>query len=106
MATCGQRERVAVSWSGKAKTMMQMIALTLLLYHQPILGWDTEQMGMISLYFAAFLTFWSVWEYLRVALPTLWSQSGVSQGKGVTCCGKTHRFCHKKGRKSACTWDK
>jgi len=34
--------------------MMQMIALTLLLYHQPILGWDTEQMGMISLYFAAF----------------------------------------------------
>jgi CDP-diacylglycerol--glycerol-3-phosphate 3-phosphatidyltransferase/cardiolipin synthase len=78
MATCGQREQVAVSWLGKAKTMMQMIALTLLLYHQPILGWDIEQIGMICLYLAAFLTLWSMWVYLRAALPTLLSQSGKS----------------------------
>jgi CDP-diacylglycerol--glycerol-3-phosphate 3-phosphatidyltransferase len=74
MATCGQREQVAVSWLGKAKTMMQMIALTLLLYHQPILGWDIAQIGMFSLYFAAFLTLWSMMVYLRAALPTLLSR--------------------------------
>lgn len=71
MAACGQRERVAVSWLGKLKTTVQMIALTLLLYHNSLLGIDMAQLGIICLYLAAFLTLWSMVLYVRAALPEL-----------------------------------
>lgn len=71
MAACGRRDQVAVSWLGKLKTTVQMIALTFLLYHKPLFGIAVEWLGAIGLYLAALLTVWSMVLYLRAALPTL-----------------------------------
>lgn len=71
MATIGQQVKVAVSIIGKIKTMVQMIALLMMLYHDPIFGIPLYQIGFIFLYFAAILTVWSMLVYLRSAIPFL-----------------------------------
>lgn len=71
MAEIGERTRVAVSQLGKYKTTAQMIALILLLYHSPLFGLPTEQLGMTLLYIAVVLTLWSMFAYLRAALPSM-----------------------------------
>lgn len=66
----GQHELVKVGWSGKAKTTMQMVALSLLLVAsstQSLLG----QIGLVLLNFATLLTVQSGLGYLRVAWPLL-----------------------------------
>lgn len=67
MATRGLRDKVAVVWLGKVKTTAQMVALTLLLYHKPLFGLNTELLGIWCLYVAVILTVWSMVEYLRAA---------------------------------------
>ena len=61
----------AVSYLGKIKTTLQMIALTLLL-SQPV-GNDSSalQTGYILLYLAAVMTLWSMWQYLQAAWSSL-----------------------------------
>jgi CDP-diacylglycerol--glycerol-3-phosphate 3-phosphatidyltransferase len=71
MAELGQRAAVAVSAVGKIKTTMQMIALFMLLYEQPLFGLPIYEMGYIALFLAAVLTLWSMFIYLRAALPLL-----------------------------------
>lgn len=71
MAEIGERTRVAVSQMGKYKTTAQMTALIMLLYKDPLLGLPIEQLGMVFLYVAVVLTLWSMFAYLRAALPTL-----------------------------------
>ncbi len=71
MAEIGQRAQVAVSNLGKIKTTAQMVALLMLLYHEPLLGLPIYQLGYISLYIAALLTLWSMFIYLRAAWPIL-----------------------------------
>ena len=71
MAELGARRKVAVSFFGKFKTVMQMIALVLLIYREPVLGLPVYQTGMISLYIAALLTLWSMLQYLYLAWPDL-----------------------------------
>lgn len=71
MASLGKRAQVAVSQLGKAKTMVQMGALLLLLYQKPLFGLPIYELGYILLYFAAFLTLWSMIDYIRAALPAL-----------------------------------
>ncbi|MGI9304400.1 MAG: CDP-diacylglycerol--glycerol-3-phosphate 3-phosphatidyltransferase [Gammaproteobacteria bacterium] len=71
MAEIGQRSSVAVSAIGKIKTALQMFAIWLLLYHQPIAGLPTRTLGMMLIYLAAGLTLWSMVMYLRVALRNI-----------------------------------
>ncbi len=71
MASVGERARVAVSIIGKVKTTVQMIALLLLLYREPLAGLSTADVGLLLLYLAAGLTLWSGLIYLRAAWPHL-----------------------------------
>ena len=71
MAELGERAHVAVSFLGKYKTAAQIVALILLLYHEPLFGLDTPLIGFILLYAAAGLTLWSMLVYLRAAWTVL-----------------------------------
>jgi CDP-diacylglycerol--glycerol-3-phosphate 3-phosphatidyltransferase/cardiolipin synthase len=71
MAEIGARARVAVSMAGKLKTTVQMIAIVLLILHEPILGLPINELGIVLLYIAALLTLWSMYQYLRAAWPSL-----------------------------------
>ena len=71
MAKLGESRSVAVSMLGKIKTTFQMIAITLLLYHERLLGIDCQAIGAMLLYFAALLTLWSMGYYLMLASPQL-----------------------------------
>ncbi|MBZ9537654.1 MULTISPECIES: CDP-diacylglycerol--glycerol-3-phosphate 3-phosphatidyltransferase [Modicisalibacter] len=69
MAEMGKRASVAVSWIGKIKTTLQMVALLLLLATPP--GTGIADIGTVTLYLAALLTLWSMLQYLRAAWPEL-----------------------------------
>ena len=71
MAKVGQAKSVAVAFIGKLKTVSQMIAIPLLLYHEElILGLpDAQWLGTVLINVAAVLTVASMLYYLRKALP-------------------------------------
>lgn len=70
MAKIGKSKSVAVSFLGKIKTTAQMVAIPLLLYHDPIDGvFDTTVVGTWLIYLAAVLTLWSMFYYLKAAIP-------------------------------------
>ncbi|MCH4564744.1 MULTISPECIES: CDP-diacylglycerol--glycerol-3-phosphate 3-phosphatidyltransferase [Halomonas] len=69
MAEMGKRGQVAVSWIGKVKTSLQMIALLVLLAFPPTT--PLAALGVATLYVAAVLTLWSMILYLRAAWPHL-----------------------------------
>jgi CDP-diacylglycerol--glycerol-3-phosphate 3-phosphatidyltransferase/cardiolipin synthase len=71
MAQVGERARVRVRSIGKVKTTVQMAAIVLMLYREPILGLPVYEVGVIGLYAAAVLTLWSMFAYLRAAWPSL-----------------------------------
>ncbi len=71
MAEIGQRAKVKVSQLGKWKTTAQMLAITLLLYHEDIAGVPIALSGYVLLYIAAALTLWSMVNYLRAALTAM-----------------------------------
>jgi cardiolipin synthase len=71
MAKLGESKSVAVSMLGKIKTSFQMLAITLLLYHDHLLGVDCQVAGSLLLYLAALLTLWSMGYYLMLASPKL-----------------------------------
>jgi CDP-diacylglycerol--glycerol-3-phosphate 3-phosphatidyltransferase len=68
MAELGERTSVAVSYIGKVKTALQMIAITGLLAFHPATdeGWLLA-LCYIVLYAAAVLTLWSMTIYLKAA---------------------------------------
>ena len=68
MAEVGNRNKVSVPWMGKIKTTAQMISLIGLLWRQSPL---MEQLALIALYVAAFLTVWSMVQYLNAAKGSL-----------------------------------
>jgi CDP-diacylglycerol--glycerol-3-phosphate 3-phosphatidyltransferase/cardiolipin synthase len=72
MANIGQAKSVAVSLAGKIKTVSQMIAIPLLLYHDPVGPFDSHRIGTWLIYIAAVLTLLSMVYYLRAALPQGW----------------------------------
>ena len=87
MAEIGQRARVSVATVGKFKTVVQMVALILLLYSitpkggrvvhaEPWLGTLAFHVGDWMLAAAALLTLWSGYEYLRAAWPSLRAEEG------------------------------
>lgn len=70
MARYSEKRSVAVSFLGKIKTVAQMVAIILLLG----LGPKDDLFvlfGFGLLYFSAFLTLWSMYEYLKIAWPDL-----------------------------------
>ena len=71
MAELGKRAHVAVSFLGKYKTALQILALIMLLYHKPLLGLPTQTIGFTLLYAAAGLTLWSMFVYLETAWTVL-----------------------------------
>jgi CDP-diacylglycerol--glycerol-3-phosphate 3-phosphatidyltransferase/cardiolipin synthase len=74
MAKAGKSGSVAVSFIGKLKTTFQMIAITLLLYWEPLAGIPTELLGQLLIDLAAVLTLISMFYYLRMAAKTLRNQ--------------------------------
>jgi CDP-diacylglycerol--glycerol-3-phosphate 3-phosphatidyltransferase/cardiolipin synthase len=71
MSKLGESRSIAVSMLGKVKTSFQMLAITLLLYHESLLGVDCQVVGSLLLYLAALLTLWSMGYYLVLASPKL-----------------------------------
>lgn len=79
MAECGKRTQVAVSYIGKVKTVIQMIAIAILLGVDPAFLADEQGMvwalsfwlGFLLLYVAMALTLWSGAIYLKAAWPNL-----------------------------------
>jgi CDP-diacylglycerol--glycerol-3-phosphate 3-phosphatidyltransferase/cardiolipin synthase len=71
MAELGVRAQVAVSVVGKFKTAAQMVAVTLLLYRDDLLGVPVYTVGYVLLYVAVILTLWSMTVYIRAAWPSL-----------------------------------
>jgi CDP-diacylglycerol--glycerol-3-phosphate 3-phosphatidyltransferase len=70
MAKVGQAKSVAVAFIGKLKTVSQMVAIPLLLYHDPLFGTvDCQWLGTILINVAAVLTVASMLYYMRRALP-------------------------------------
>jgi CDP-diacylglycerol--glycerol-3-phosphate 3-phosphatidyltransferase/cardiolipin synthase len=69
MAKVGQAKSVAVAFIGKLKTVSQMVAIPLLLFHDRLLGLDCQWLGTILINVAAVLTVISMLYYLRKALP-------------------------------------
>jgi len=75
MAEVGQRHRVAVSWLGKLKASLQMLAILFLVYREPLGPISTRLVGMVLLVVAAALTLWSMVGYLQAAWPSLLGQA-------------------------------
>jgi len=72
MAQIGAGKSVAVSFLGKIKTVSQMVAIPLLLYHDRIGAFNPQLVGTWLIYLAAVLTLASMAYYLKVALPFAW----------------------------------
>ena len=73
MSEVGKRAKVAVSWIGKSKTFVQMIAILFLLVHQPLFFFSYNEiniMGRTLLFAATILTLWSGIKYLIAGLKT------------------------------------
>jgi CDP-diacylglycerol--glycerol-3-phosphate 3-phosphatidyltransferase len=73
MSEVGKRAKVAVSWIGKSKTFVQMIAILFLLIHQPLFIFSYNEiniMGRVLLFAATILTLWSGIKYLIAGLKT------------------------------------
>jgi len=71
MAELGKRATLKVSVIGKVKTAVQMVAIILLIYGDPV-GWlPVFAMGFALLVIAAGLTLWSMMLYLRAALGVI-----------------------------------
>jgi CDP-diacylglycerol--glycerol-3-phosphate 3-phosphatidyltransferase len=71
MAEIGKRKKVAVSSLGKVKTVMQMVAISFLLFRGNLWSIPIMTIGEILLYLAAILTLMSMLSYLRAAWPAL-----------------------------------
>jgi CDP-diacylglycerol--glycerol-3-phosphate 3-phosphatidyltransferase len=72
MAQIGARGSIAVHSIGKFKTIAQLVAIPMLLFHDPLFGViDVHTIGTWLIYVAAVLTVWSMLYYLRKAWPYL-----------------------------------
>ena len=74
MAEIGKRTSIAVSYIGKLKTALQMLAITILLTFGDAMSWWTI-MGVSLLYVSAVMTIWSMVAYLRIAWPEFFTKN-------------------------------
>jgi len=71
MAQIGASHNVAVNSVGKFKTIVQMVAIPVLLYHDSLFGLPIAAIGTVLIYVAAILTIYSMLLYLRLSWPHL-----------------------------------
>jgi len=71
MAQLGSSTTVKVSFIGKSKTMLQMIALGMMIFSEPFMGLPIFDIGLAIYYIAAILTITSMVIYLRAAWPVI-----------------------------------
>ncbi|MGY6555065.1 MAG: CDP-diacylglycerol--glycerol-3-phosphate 3-phosphatidyltransferase [Wenzhouxiangella sp.] len=71
MAELGEGARVRVAWTGKVKTILQMVAIGFLLFRESLLGLPVLMIGKGLLLAAAVLTIISMITYLRAAWPAV-----------------------------------
>ncbi|MCG8315701.1 MAG: CDP-diacylglycerol--glycerol-3-phosphate 3-phosphatidyltransferase, partial [Pseudomonadales bacterium] len=71
MAELGKRASVAVSYVGKVKTLVQMVAITGLLGNEVNFDSWVVILAYVLLYIATILTLWSMLVYLKAAWPEL-----------------------------------
>ena len=71
MSELGKRRSIAVSYVGKVKTVIQMIAIVVLLVCRSGYPKSLLVLGYILLYIAVILTLWSMYSYLKLAWPEL-----------------------------------
>ena len=71
MAGIGARAFVAVRWSGKVKTVLQMVGIAFMVYKHDIFGMETYNVGYILLLISTGMTLWSMVDYLRAAWPSI-----------------------------------
>jgi phosphatidylglycerophosphate synthase len=71
MAEIGARRKVAVSRLGKAKTIIQMVGLSMMLIRWDVWILPTYELGLWLTWIAAVLTLVSMVDYLRAAWPEL-----------------------------------
>jgi CDP-diacylglycerol--glycerol-3-phosphate 3-phosphatidyltransferase/cardiolipin synthase len=72
MALLGAGKSVAVHMVGKLKTTAQLVAIPFLLLNDRLFGWlDCAQVGTWLIWIASFLTLWSMFYYMKKALPVL-----------------------------------
>ena len=77
MAKLGRAKSVAVNFLGKIKTVAQLVAIPMLLYHDPIGHWfDPQLVGTWLIYLAAALTIVSMAYYLKLAGPHAFGGGG------------------------------
>ncbi len=62
---------IAAGISGKMKTVVQIVAISVLLFDDPIQKWTGIPLGMILLYISAALSIWSCIEYIVKNKETL-----------------------------------
>lgn len=70
MAAQGEGKKVAVSFAGKVKTTLQIIAISLLIYKHDFFILPIYLLGLILLVIAAFLTLLSMVNYIYAAKDT------------------------------------
>lgn len=71
MAQLGAHGLVKVAGLGKIKTIVQMVAISCLLFSEPLLGLPIFRIGEWLLAAAAALTLWSGADYVRAAWPAM-----------------------------------
>lgn len=72
MASIGHRNKVAVNWLGKLKTIAQMVAIPFLLFNGKLFGIiNTQLWGEVLIWLAVALTVWSMIYYFRLAMSDL-----------------------------------
>ena len=72
MAKIGKSSSVAVNSMGKIKTISQMVAIPMLLFHDRLFGIiDLHLIGTLLIYVAAVLTVYSMLIYVKLAWPHL-----------------------------------
>jgi CDP-diacylglycerol--glycerol-3-phosphate 3-phosphatidyltransferase len=56
---------IKVNTFGKVKTLVMDVALVCLMVNYPLFGWPFREVGMISIWLAVVLSFYSAWLYIR-----------------------------------------
>ncbi len=83
MAQIGAGHNVAVNWVGKFKTIVQMIAIPVLLFHDPLFGLiPVHLIGTVLIYGAAILTIYSMFVYVNLAWPHLAAAQAGEERQG------------------------
>jgi cardiolipin synthase len=75
MAQIGASKSIAVNSLGKFKTILQMVAIPMLLFNHWFLFFDSGWLGTRLVYVAAVLTVWSMLYYMKLAWPQIRANS-------------------------------